>query len=124
MFNETTDVLMKLALHFELRDDDSIRGRLREMGMDDSEQYVEQMRWLMENPDKYRMEAPKGQQIITALDVANTLAPALAIMDWHLLNVQPPVFMTSDKPVSLWRKPSEMDAFLSKGIRAQTQGTQ
>jgi hypothetical protein len=95
---------------------DFARERLKEKGIEPTDEAVAEIMDLVENPDKYRFVPHQNEHIKIMLNVATKVAPVIAERSWLLGHCRRAAFVTSDHPV-VWRsEPNEMSKYMGVGV--------
>jgi hypothetical protein len=92
------------------------RKRVEEGGVEATDEAVAQVMDVVENPDRYQFVPHQNEHIKIMLSVATVLAPVIASRPWLLCHSRTAAFVTSDHPVVLWSRPTEMSKYVGIGL--------
>jgi hypothetical protein len=98
-----------------------VRERMKEEGIEPTDEAVAEVMDVVENPDNYRFVPHQNEHIKVMLKVAVEAAPVIAARTWLLGQSTRASFITSDHPVVLWSEPSEETRFKGIGIETAEQ---
>jgi len=68
------------------------------------------------NIDKHRIEPHQNQLVMQMFELAHEFAPLFGIRPWVLLRRHKPSFITSDRPVTLWRRRTKSNRPYGVGV--------
>lgn len=109
------DFIAKLQLQGLSRE--NIRSQLLEKdGREPPEAEVDRIAELIDNPDGYEIKPHTNDSVGLMLELAKELGPRIEAMSWHLIKGTKRLFLTSDRPIILWRTPSELDKWSGIGL--------
>ncbi len=95
---------------------DYVRERLKEKGLEPTDEAVAEIMDVVENPDKYEFVPHQNEHIKVMLSVATQVAPVIAARAWLVGDCKTATFITSDHPVVWYSRPTEMSRYVGVGI--------
>jgi len=95
---------------------DYVRERLKEKGLEPTDEAVAEIIDVVENPDKYEFVPHQNEHIKIMLSVATQVAPVIAARAWLVGHCKTATFITSDHPVVWYSRPTEMSRYVGVGI--------
>ena len=93
-----------------------VRERMKEQGIEPTDESVAEVMDVVENPDNYRIVPHQNEHIKLMLKVATEVAPVFASRTWLLGRSKRAGFITSDHPVVWWSEPDEKSKYMGVGI--------
>jgi hypothetical protein len=113
-FEAMVDYMQKIL--FQGWTPDYTRERLREAGIETTDEAVAEIMDVVENPDKYRFIPHQNEHIRNMLTVATKLAPVIASRSWLMAHTKRQALVTSDHPV-VWRsEPNPTNPLIGSGL--------
>lgn len=95
---------------------DYARERLKENGIEATDETIVAIMDVVENPAKYRIVPHQNEHIKIMLNVATEVAPVIAERSWLLGHSRRAAFVTSDHPVVWHSEPNEVSKYMGIGI--------
>lgn len=114
--NRVADYMQKLLLSGVPREREAARADLRRRGLEGSDDEVDTLLEMATDPDSYMVQAHQNEHVRIMLSTALELIPAIQAMTWNLVRSPDYLFLTTDHPVALWRRPWEGGSFYGVGM--------
>ncbi len=114
--NAVAEYLLKTQVALDSRDPADMRKRLVDAGLEPTEESLQVLREMMENPDSYHVEMHPARLIHLALQTALEVLRYFALRQWSLVILPQPVLVTTDHPLALCAYPDASGPFGGVGV--------
>ncbi len=114
--NTILDYLTRTQFAMMPSDEESLKQRLRDANLEITDENLELVREMINDPDGYRVQMHQTHRVHSALKVGLDLYPHFYLRVWHLVTIPQRLFITTDRPVSLHADEESRGPFGSIGL--------
>lgn len=114
--NTIAEYMLKTQMALDSREPAVMHQRLEAAGLEPTDENLELLREMMDEPDSYRMALRPAYLLKHAFEIAFEALRYLVLREWSLVHIDLPLFVTCDHPLSLHSRSQNLGPFGSVGL--------